>query len=566
MDKKFSQFTPRNPLVGNESFAGIIPGDNIISDINAILNYVGVNISGFILLYDTNANWTAANLTIPEGFITIESDSLTTFPKFKIPDGITAWNDLPYVGLNSLGITLNVNNHTDNIDITSPDTNSILSIVDGKVKMSYSASGNTGNFESDDNGSYMIFNDGVNYASIIQTPNETTYSHSSLNKFISPLNQFGTILTIDETAETLDIKTGTAIYYGGVLSDGFMSITGYNSLAGDKGYNIDSIFTDTVSGISSSAQILQFTGSGNSGLQFISNWSNGVVSKDVNFLLDSFNETVLLDTSGVLNLGTAGSTAINIGNAGATVNILGTALYEYVGNQYVLDKCITLNYNGAVSSGVGVGFEIEENNTITGYFKTNAARNGFSILTPSISYSADLKLNLLNANREYSLPNTDGVIALLSDVTAMVTDAITDGVTNIAPSQNAVHDALLLKQDVANILDISLLCIVNGWAPGYTINVKKITNGKMVSVFGIIDGTSNAATTGINIPFSSGTNAMLTYQQCRIMNNGIIQTTPGMCAIGTASNAISFFTNWGTSTFSASNQKRVQFKIDFEID
>lgn len=95
-DKKFSQFTLFPTLSGSEKIVGHAAGANIQADINTLLNYIGANISQFILLYDTNANWTAANLTLPEGFITIESDTLTTFPKFKIPDGVTAWNDLPY--------------------------------------------------------------------------------------------------------------------------------------------------------------------------------------------------------------------------------------------------------------------------------------------------------------------------------------------------------------------------------------------------------------------------------------------------------------------------------------
>lgn len=45
---------------------------------------------------DTAANWTANNPTLLAGQLGIETDNLTTTPKFKVGDGTTAWNSLPY--------------------------------------------------------------------------------------------------------------------------------------------------------------------------------------------------------------------------------------------------------------------------------------------------------------------------------------------------------------------------------------------------------------------------------------------------------------------------------------
>ncbi len=45
---------------------------------------------------DTAANWTANNPTLLAGQLGIETDGLTTTPKFKIGDGSTAWNTLPW--------------------------------------------------------------------------------------------------------------------------------------------------------------------------------------------------------------------------------------------------------------------------------------------------------------------------------------------------------------------------------------------------------------------------------------------------------------------------------------
>lgn len=45
---------------------------------------------------DTAANWTSNNPTLLAGQLGIETDGLTTNPKFKVGDGATAWNSLPY--------------------------------------------------------------------------------------------------------------------------------------------------------------------------------------------------------------------------------------------------------------------------------------------------------------------------------------------------------------------------------------------------------------------------------------------------------------------------------------
>lgn len=115
-----------------------------------------------------------------------------------------------------------------------------------------------------------------------------------------------------------------------------------------------------------------------------------------------------------LNIGVGNALVINYGNAGTTHNFLGTAVYEYQTNAYVKDKAITLNSGGAASSGLGVGFEIEENTVITGYFKTNAARSGFSFLAPAVAFTADISLAALSANRIYTLPDMAGTIALIN--------------------------------------------------------------------------------------------------------------------------------------------------------
>ncbi len=144
----------------------------------------------------------------------------------------------------------------------------------------------------------------------------------------------------------------------------------------------------------------------------------GTLSGDILFTGGKGIDTTATGGTDTMNIGATNADVINIGRAGATVNILGSALYEYAANQYVLDKLITLNYGGAVSSGAGVGFEIEENNVITGYFKTNVTRDGFVVLAPANIYGATLSLTALANDRTYTLPDASGIIALTSDLTS----------------------------------------------------------------------------------------------------------------------------------------------------
>lgn len=123
-------------------------------------------------------------------------------------------------------------------------------------------------------------------------------------------------------------------------------------------------------------------------------------------------DTTLTGGSDVLNIGTTNANVINYGNSTTVHNFLGTAIYELQVNAYVEDKLMTLNYGGAVASGIGVGFEIEENSVITGYFKTNAARSGYSFLAPAIAYKSDYSLASLTADRTHTLPDASGIFML----------------------------------------------------------------------------------------------------------------------------------------------------------
>lgn len=190
-------------------------------------------------------------------------------------------------------------------------------------------------------------------------------------------------------------------------------------------------------------------------------------------------DVVTTGGSDVLNIGVTNADVINIGHAGTVVNIFGGDI-NFEGTQhYIEDKLITLNKNGSAASGVGSGFEIEENAIITGYLKTNATRDGYDIKAPAISSTATFSLASLTGNKIFTLPDTTGTIALFSQITATnagawslatggqltgsntITQAIsTSGSPTMLTIRGAAHTTLAASTEATDI-NFSLDRIVN---------------------------------------------------------------------------------------------------------
>lgn len=121
----------------------------------------------------------------------------------------------------------------------------------------------------------------------------------------------------------------------------------------------------------------------------------------------------------VINVGTgAVGKTINIGGHTSDIlNITGSVVSQNVTNTNITDKLITLNKGGAASSADGSGFEIEENASITSYFKTANTRNSFDLkvpaktgilrFTPSSSAFTHEIITANTANRTFTLPDVD---------------------------------------------------------------------------------------------------------------------------------------------------------------
>jgi hypothetical protein len=140
-------------------------------------------------------------------------------------------------------------------------------------------------------------------------------------------------------------------------------------------------------------------------------------------------DTKVTGGTDILYVGNSNADLVVIGRVGGQVQILGDVTKYDATNAEIKDSLITLNKGGGAGTGSAVGFEIEENSTITGYFKTNAARNGYLMLSPAVAYYAEFLHSSLSANRSYTMPNASGTLALTSDITNYT---FSTGLTNTA--------------------------------------------------------------------------------------------------------------------------------------
>lgn len=380
---------------------------------------------------------------------------------------------------------------TGNYGIISPDGDSNLNVVNGGVDifMNSSLISAQSRVLLNDTQAIISFKDTVNGGSSNHRAAENTYTHTIKNKFTAPVNDFGTVQIYTGRVQlaTSNIITWSSTVGGSPYVVGTTTVT-------SKGITIDATHTTSYTRIIQTASTTQAS---------ISMQSNVIAAWPVSEVkVDGFNKSALIDAPGAVNIGTTNALVINYGNASTVHNFLGTAIYELQVNSYVQDKLMTLNYGGSVSSAIGVGFEIEENSVITGYFKTNAARNGFSILTPSVAYRADLNLNLLTANKDFSLPNNSGTLALTSDIsnlikrvtfgdanyTMLIDDrVISTSVTLTSPRTITLVSGLSAGQSVVILDDFQAINSANNL-------IIAVPTGKKLN--GVVNGTETIESTG----------------------------------------------------------------------
>ncbi len=490
-------------------------------------------------------------------------------------------------------------------NILSPDGLSILSVQDGIVELAFSAPGQiSGSFHSDSANSYifwaqgntialfsgdlnnsiMRWTDGFESGNIVQSVNDTTYSHTTKNKFDAPIHDFG----------GLDIATGQIGF--GDTHDGTLSIEstidGYASKATDES---GMLFNSGIYGATQSAycniQLINSDVESNIRITSFASDNGTGINRTAKLLLDGHIGTAELDTTDIINIGTTDANIINIGRSGGTVNILGSALYEYAANQYVLDKLITLNYNGAAASGIGAGFEIEENSIITGYFKTNAARTGYSLKGPA---NADVTHFVLSSTtaRTKTFQDTNGTVAenvnnlsfFASTTSAQLAGNISDETgsgllvfnnnptlidpivgtqtpnnnTTKAASTAYVDAGLALKQNINTFIDISATSTVVGWVSFTTKTIfYTYITPTLILVNFYITGTSNATTASITISVNASASISSQYGYIVGQNNGANLGNGGRSQIAASTNQIVFSTSGAGAAWTSTGTKLV---------
>jgi hypothetical protein len=170
---------------------------------------------------------------------------------------------------------------------------------------------------------------------------------------------------------------------------------------------------------------------------------------------------------------------------------------------------------------------------------------------------------------------------------ANITQVITNGVTDKAPSEDAVFDALATKQGTLTLtttgtsgvatlsggtlnipkyvdgdwVDYSATSTIVGWSSFTTKVIKYRVIGKQVFVNFYIEGISNSTSTTFTLP-NTALYGSINY--LRLANNGVISES--FFRIISSSSTVTFFTTVVSSTWTASGTKTILGQFFYEID
>lgn len=211
-------------------------------------------------------------------------------------------------------------------------------------------------------------------------------------------------------------------------------------------------------------------------------------------------------TATTLNLGVSTSnTTLNMstGSGIATINV-GSGLSDTLNLNAAAnftDPLLTLNRGGAAASGAGVGFEVEENGSSTGYVKVGATRTSYQLKPPAagiielVSAGADTTLTATSTvARALSLPNVSGTLVSSGDTgTVTATMLAADSVTSAK-----ILDGTILNADInaAAAIDGTKIVAASGSVSGVvTTGSQTLAGDKTFSgVTTITDATASVST------------------------------------------------------------------------
>ena len=261
----------------------------------------------------------------------------------------------------------------------------------------------------------------------------------------------------------------------------------------------------------------------------------------------------------ITSVGDVATGAAFDGTQGTTLtfyNVGGNATLAYNGTTFTPSVFITGNVTGALTGNASTA------TTAANLSGTPALPNGTTATTQAAG-SNDTKL----ATDAYA--------------DAKVADVITDGVTGIAPSENAVFDALALKSTLASPTftgtvtlpaatytvgwtDYFATSTITGWAasPTGTIYTKKI--GTTVFVSFAITGTSNATTGSFTLPYTSAAAPVSNLNCIRVLDGGAWIAGGGMVLMGASTTTVDLYKQMDGAAFTNSGTRTVQGSFFYE--
>lgn len=286
-------------------------------------------------------------------------------------------------------------------------------------------------------------------------------------------------------------------------------------------------------------------------------WNNkldktgGTMSGNILFTGGNGIDTTATGGTDTLSIGVTNAEVINYGNSSTVHNFLGTAIYELQVNSYVTDKLMTLNYGGAVSSGTGVGFEIEENAVITGYFKTNGTRDGFSFLAPANAFVGTLMFSAtatltVSATASISGTNTgDQTITLTGDVTGSGTGSFATALATVTAAKGGTGQTSYAVGDILYASGATALSKLADVAAGSYLRSGGVTTAPVWSTVTL----PNSATQG-DIMVATSAN---TYGSITAPATGRVFISQGTGTLPVFSSALTYASNDLTNTASTNS-------------
>lgn len=231
------------------------------------------------------------------------------------------------------------------------------------------------------------------------------------------------------------------------------------------------------------------------------------------------------------NITLQGNTSIEIQSSGdVSIETSGLLLFGSSGTSFI-DKVINLNYAGAAASGTNSGISIFEGGAATGYFHTNGAGTGWDLKATATAGIASFINNA--ASFTYTLPGATGTLALISDIVSTFSDSAFrvkdngDATKLLAFETSGIDTATTRTLTVPNSNGtIALLSDISSSFIDNTFRIKDNADLTKILAFEV-SGIDTATTRTLTAPNTSGTIALLsditgsfTDSTFRIKDNG----------------------------------------------